>query len=263
MSIVTVIPALNAENTISEIIQICKIYVDGVIVVDDGSIDNTYKISKLNGAHVISLPTTKGKGFALRVGFKEALLGNYKIITTIDGDGENDPTDLLKLIYIINNNNVDAVLGSRINTHSSLILGFKTTKYLIHEYFDISVDDPMCGVRAYRSYVIKYLLSKLQSDSFGIDLEIIFHLLNSKFKYIELPISGNDLIFKSGFKIGHIESFINNLLIFKDNFNAKFDLDVPKILKQFSSREPITVKIKNKIIILKYNMENNLYELSI
>ena len=70
--ITAILPAYNEELCISSIILCSKKYVDKIIVVDDGSTDNTAKIAKLAGAQVISHSSNKGKGAALKTGFEAA-----------------------------------------------------------------------------------------------------------------------------------------------------------------------------------------------
>ena len=105
-----IIPAYNEEKTIGEIIDRAKKFVDEIIVVDDGSVDNTRKIALKHKAIVISHGKNKGYIEALRTGFRYA---NGNIFVTIDADGEHDPNDIPKLVKPILEDKADLVLGVR------------------------------------------------------------------------------------------------------------------------------------------------------
>ena len=93
-----VIPALNAESSIGEIIDRTKEYVPHVIVVNDGSTDRTAEISISREIEFISIPVNRGKGYALRRGFSHALNNGCRAILTLDADGQHDPGDIPKFL---------------------------------------------------------------------------------------------------------------------------------------------------------------------
>ena len=84
-----ILPAYNEEISIGSIVLSTKKYVDQVIVVDDGSIDNTVEIAKIAGAEVIEHLSNKGKGAALKTGFNA--INGHDIIVTMDSDGQHNP----------------------------------------------------------------------------------------------------------------------------------------------------------------------------
>ena len=87
--ITAILPAYNEEVSLGSIVLNTKKYVDNVIVVDDGSTDNTVEIAELAGAQVIIHSSNKGKGAALKTGFQAARAS--EIIVTIDSDGQHKP----------------------------------------------------------------------------------------------------------------------------------------------------------------------------
>jgi len=86
-----IIPAYNAESSVGEIIERTKKFIPRVIVVNDGSTDRTEDVARNRGTEVVSLPSNRGKGFALRQGFGLALSNGCKAIFTLDADGQHDP----------------------------------------------------------------------------------------------------------------------------------------------------------------------------
>jgi glycosyltransferase involved in cell wall biosynthesis len=113
MTITAVLPAFNEEVSIGSIVLHTRQHADHVIVVDDGSVDRTAEIAQLAGAEVIHHHTNKGKGTALKTGFKAALQNGTKVILTMDTDGQHDPENIPKLVAPILAGEADVVNGSR------------------------------------------------------------------------------------------------------------------------------------------------------
>lgn len=115
MKILAVIPAYNEEKTITAVIKEIRLYnpeID-ILVINDGSTDNTLKVVKSAGAMVINLPNNLGIGGAVQTGYIYANRRDYDIVIQVDGDGQHDPKDLQKLVSVIENNDADLVIGSR------------------------------------------------------------------------------------------------------------------------------------------------------
>ena len=114
-----VIPTLNEENTVAEIIERSKPYSDEIIVVDGHSSDRTREVAERLGVKVI-LDNKKGKGEALRHAIN-FISGD--IIVFIDADGSHDPEDIPKLVEPILKDEADHVSGSRLIGGSSELHG--------------------------------------------------------------------------------------------------------------------------------------------
>jgi len=114
--IIIIIPAFNEEKNISKVIKsipsISNLSQD-VIVIDDGSIDNTVKNAKKTGAMVISNKKNLGLGFSFKVGLINSLKFKADIIVILDGDGQYNPKNLQSLIFPLLNNEADLVIGNR------------------------------------------------------------------------------------------------------------------------------------------------------
>jgi glycosyltransferase involved in cell wall biosynthesis len=92
--ILVIIPAFNAEKTISRLIgliSVNNIEKENILVVDDGSIDSTYEIARSCGVKVLQHKKNKGKGEALKTGFEYAIRKNYTGVITLDADLQHDP----------------------------------------------------------------------------------------------------------------------------------------------------------------------------
>lgn len=115
MKCLIIVPAYNEEKNIYNVVTSIKnnnIFSD-VIVINDGSEDNTYFEAKRAGAEVINLRENLGIGGAVQTGYIYALNKGYDVAVQIDGDGQHDPRDLDKLIEQMKENNFDMIIGSR------------------------------------------------------------------------------------------------------------------------------------------------------
>lgn len=115
MKVMVVIPAYNEEKNIFKVVQGVKCHypeVD-VVVINDGSRDNTGLEAERAGAFVISLSQNLGIGGAVQTGYIYANRKDYDVVIQIDGGGQHNPKDLSKMIDAIAKDEVDMVIGSR------------------------------------------------------------------------------------------------------------------------------------------------------
>jgi glycosyltransferase involved in cell wall biosynthesis len=110
LKISAVIPAYNEEETIAEIVEGTLKHVDEVIVVDDGSTDETASNAERAGAKVLRQPRNKGVLEATRIGLETA---SGDIVVTIDADGQHDPDEIPRLVRPILEDSADLAIGSR------------------------------------------------------------------------------------------------------------------------------------------------------
>lgn len=110
--IAIVIPALNESVTIKEVVKDALLF-GSVIVVDDGSSDNTTDMAESSGAIVVKHTKNMGKGVALKTGIMKAMELKPDIIVTMDADGQHDPFDIGYLTDQLVYDDADFVIGSR------------------------------------------------------------------------------------------------------------------------------------------------------
>jgi len=109
-----IIPTYNNHQTIQQVIKDVLVYTDQVLVVNDGSTDNTEELIKeFKEIDVVSYPKNKGKGYALRQGFKAAWEDGYEYAITIDSDGQHFASDLPNFIEAIDENPNAIIIGNR------------------------------------------------------------------------------------------------------------------------------------------------------
>src|SRR6266480_8112433 len=114
MKLVVTIPALNEDKTIFQVVSGVPRDIPGVtetevIVINDGSTDNTAKEALRAGAIVVSLPGKGGLGHVFRTGLERAMRRGADIIVNIDGDGQFDPADIAELVHPILEGEADFV----------------------------------------------------------------------------------------------------------------------------------------------------------
>lgn len=186
-----VIPTLDEEDTVAEIIEGCKPYGDEVLVVDGHSRDRTREVAESLGVKVI-LDNRKGKGEALRhvVNFV-----NGNIIVFIDADGSHDPKDIPKLVEPIIKDEADHVSGSRLIGGSSelhggfdecfRLMGSSFITACINWRFKVKLSESQNGFRAIKTDIIKQL--GLEENITTIEQEMIMKTLKKGFRMAEVP----------------------------------------------------------------------------
>lgn len=111
---VIIIPTYNNAGTIAQVIADVKIYSHNIIVVNDGSTDNTTNIiSNITDIHIISYTKNKGKGYALRTGLAKAYELGYEYAITIDSDGQHFADDIPLFIHRIIEKPGSLLIGAR------------------------------------------------------------------------------------------------------------------------------------------------------
>jgi len=190
-----VIPAYNEEKTIGHVIEETISAMDSlqmpyeIIVVDDGSKDNTRRIASTYKALVLSNARNMGKGYALRRGFRHA---QGDIVVTIDADGAHSPKEIQHLVTPLLNG-TDIVAGSRflgsgkysmsrLNRIGNLVFNI-----MIMTLTGKRITDSQSGFRAVKKNVLKRL--NLLSLGYDIETEITVKGLKNGFTFQEKPIS--------------------------------------------------------------------------
>lgn len=195
--ICALIPALNAEETIGEIIKGCKDYLGDVIVVDDGSFDNTSLVSQKEGASVIKHNRNMGKGMALRTGFTYALSKGYEGVITIDADGQHKPSDIPLFLSRYAEDKPDIIIGNRM-VHRERIPKYRYYTNLAGIYFiskatGQALNDSQSGFRLYKKEVINGIA--LNTSGFETETEILIKAGRMGCRIVHIPV---DVSYKDG-----------------------------------------------------------------
>jgi len=113
MKTLAAIPCHDEGLAIGSVVLKARKYVDCVLVVDDGSTDDTVEVSEEAGAAVVSHEVNKGYGAAIRSCFNYARENNFDVMVILDGDGQHDPSYIPEFINALRTNGADVVSNFR------------------------------------------------------------------------------------------------------------------------------------------------------
>lgn len=202
------IPAYNAQNTIVELldqIETLNQQPNKIIIVDDGSDDNTLNLIKGKSDSIISLKENKGKGFALRRGFDEFLNSlESEYLLCMDADLQHPVTQIPKFLDYANDDKSKFIIGKRERKIGVMpfprIMSNSTTSLILSLICNQKIEDSQCGFRLIHRNALQKL--SLQEDGFQLESEMIVEAAkeNILINFIDIPTIYN----------GHV-SHINHL----------------------------------------------------
>ncbi len=187
-----VLAALNEASTIETVVRGCHAALGAdaeVIVVDDGSTDDTTARARAAGATAYRLQRNRGKGYAQRYGVEQA---RGEIVIVLDGDGQDDPADIPLLLEALRE--ADVVVGSRflgaqkrgaitrLNT-----AGNQDLTALINRLFATELTDTQAGFRALRRDC--YLRCSPRAVGFDVETDVLLRALKLGLRVLEVPVS--------------------------------------------------------------------------
>jgi dolichyl-phosphate beta-glucosyltransferase len=200
MTISIVIPAYNEETRLPSTLRAILDFMSArneeleLIVVDDGSKDNTIEVAKtfLENVRVISLDKNSGKGAAVRAGMLAAK-GDYIFFS--DADLSTPIYELDKLLLELKNSS-DIAIGSRALDYSSIkvhqpfyreLMG-KTFNKIVQLLVVKGIQDTQCGFKGFKKSVVKEVFGKAEIDGFGFDVEIMYLANKLGYKIKEISV---------------------------------------------------------------------------
>ena len=220
------IPVYNEEKTIEEILNRVLKETEGwekeIIVINDGSNDGTLKILEkfLGKIILIKLKRNRGKGFALREGFKRA---KGKIIITQDADLEYDPKDYQKLLTPILEGKTKVVYGSRnlnpANRPSSktYLYGGKLITAIFNFLFKTKLTDINTGYKVFEKDILEDI--SLKENGFSFCEEFTAQVIKNNLSILEVPISYQGRSFFEGKKLRWYHGLRSIWIIFTQYFS--------------------------------------------
>lgn len=189
MKICVIIPSLNESNSIAELVKkIIELKLD-VLVIDDGSQDNTSEIARNSGARVIRNEVNEGKGASLSKGFRYCLENGYDALITMDGDGQHSPDDLPAFIRSADSDN-SIIVGNRMKNSRNMplvrLLTNKFMSWLISKVAKQRIPDTQCGFRLIKRQVLEKI--QLSTSRYEAESEILIKASRLGFKIGSVPI---------------------------------------------------------------------------
>lgn len=184
-----VIPAFNSAKTIGSLVRRIKHQGLPVVVINDGSSDETAPIASGEGAVVISHLRNEGKGRALRTGFEHALRAQYDGVITMDSDGQHDPAEIPELIRAGEREHAGMVIGNRMATPTMPWLRRLVNRVLSRIVSAVArqpIPDSQSGFRLIRKEVLGSL--SLTSRRFEIETELLLAAAKRRWKLVFVPV---------------------------------------------------------------------------
>lgn len=192
MKVLAAIPCYNEEATIGSIVLKAKRHVDEVLVIDDGSIDETAKVAEEAGAAVIKHKENKGKAFGVKNAFKYALENDFDVVVTIDGDGQHDADEIPNLLKPIAEGEADMSIGFRFGRLTEMPLWRKVGKRVLDYATGVGAEkitDSQCGFRAFNRKAIESFVPRLRGNGFSVESEQLVLAKDFDLKIAEVRIS--------------------------------------------------------------------------
>ena len=191
--ITAVIAAYNEGDTIGGVISGVRKhtpYLVEIIVVDDGSSDDTAARAEEAGALVKKMPRNRGKGLAMRHGLDFV---TTDLVLTIDAEGQDDPGEIPKLVAEMKPQ-TDMVIGSRFmgTFHEDSIepvnkIGNRALTWVFDKLYGVDLTDTQAGFRLFRTERFRSLA--LQAEAYEIETELTARVLASGGQIVEVPVS--------------------------------------------------------------------------
>lgn len=194
LKVLVIVPAYNEAEGIGQVIRQIRQdtpYVD-VLVINDGSSDDTSRIAREQGASVIDLTCNLGIGGAVQTGYRYAAEHHYDYAVQIDGDGQHNPRDLNRLLDAILETGADMVIGSRFITKEGFQstfarkMGIGLLSALLTRLTGQTVTDPTSGYRFCGKRAISLFAREYPTDY--PEVEALMLMYNRELTFTEVPV---------------------------------------------------------------------------
>src|SRR2546422_5308389 len=191
LSVLAAIPAFNEGPTIGSVVLRAKQYAEEVVVIDDGSKDDTAEIAALAGAHVIQHARNLGKGTAIRTAWLFARERHPEAFVLLDGDHQHDPKDIPRIVEPILAGKADVVLGVRWGKTSGMPLyrriGKRTLDYATAAATKNGLlTDSQCGFRVFSSQALRVI--EPTDDGLSIESQMLLEAQERNLRIQEVSI---------------------------------------------------------------------------
>jgi UDP-N-acetylglucosamine---dolichyl-phosphate N-acetylglucosaminyltransferase len=189
VKVLGLIPAYDAQGMVGGVVEKALKYLPEVLVVDDGSSDNTAGEAGGAGARIISHPRNMGKGAALKTGFKYALEKEYDAVLTMDADGQHDPDEIPKLLSAASSD-AGIVVGARLSERDKIpparyranMVGVKCISWRARN----PLMDSQSGFRIYSAELLREMTVK--SSGFEAESEMLMRAGIMGYRIISVPV---------------------------------------------------------------------------
>ena len=194
-SCLAVVPAYNEAATVGSVVRSLHENAPAfdVVVIDDGSTDETARVAADAGARVVTHPFNLGIGGAVQSGFRFALENGYQYMVQVDGDGQHDPCEIDKLVARMEDDPaLDVAVGSRFvedleySGPVSRRAGIHVFAFLLSRFVDQKITDPTSGFRLYNRRAIGLFARDYPHDYPEVEAVLVLH--HHRLRMCEVPV---------------------------------------------------------------------------
>jgi glycosyltransferase involved in cell wall biosynthesis len=194
--VLLIVPALNEQHSVGEVVRAARRLDYDVCVIDDGSSDHTAERAREAGAEVLRLPVNLGVGGALRCGFRWALAHGYDTVVQVDADGQHDPGQVPQLLAALRESGADMVIGSRFLAGSGPYavrgirrLAMRLLSARVRRIAGLTVADTSSGFRALRRPLLDRFAADYPVEYLGDTVEALIEASRAGARIVEHPIA--------------------------------------------------------------------------
>jgi glycosyltransferase involved in cell wall biosynthesis len=221
-SVWVVVPAYREAAVIGEVMAGLRGRFRNVLVVDDGSPDDTGERARAAGAQVMRHAVNLGQGAALRTGIAQALRLGAEVIVTFDADGQHRPEDAWQLVEAVRAGRCDVALGSRflgstVGMPASRRWLLKSAVWLTRLLYGVRLTDAHNGLRALSADAARRI--RIRHNGMAHASEIVHEALRLRLRVLELPV----VIVYSGYSLAKGQKMSNSLAIVADLLTRRLD----------------------------------------
>ncbi len=219
-NVVVVIAAYNEGTQLADVVASLAGKCKTVVVVDDGSSDNTVEVALSAGAHVLTHPINLGQGAALQTGIDYALRLGADSIVTFDADGQHDSEELAPMLERLRTTQVDMVLGSRflgrtVNMSRSKAITLRLAIWFTRLTSGLRLTDTHNGFRVLSRRAAQRI--RIRQNRMAHASEILDQIAEKKLTFVEQPVT----ITYSAYSIAKGQRIMNAANIVKDQVMGK------------------------------------------
>ncbi len=206
LKICVIVPTYNNAKTLQRVIDSILVYSSNIIIINDGSTDDTFKILQtIPSLTHIHLRKNSGKGNALRAGFKKALDMDYDYAITIDSDGQHFASDIPRLIDVLELEERALIIGSRNMAQEGVPKKSSFGNQFSNFWFWFETGNRLQDTQSgYRLYPLKHIPKKYFTSKFEFEIEVIVRSAWKRIPIKNVPIA---ILYDSNERVSHFRPF--------------------------------------------------------
>jgi glycosyltransferase involved in cell wall biosynthesis len=219
-TVAALIPACNAGATVGTVVSGTRLFIDDVLVVDDGSTDDTHERAARAGAVVVGHGSNRGKGEALKTGFRLLVERGFDAVLTLDADGQHDPGYIPDLLARYSRGDAGIVIGSRMAERAKIprvrLIPNLVGNFFISRASGRPIEDSQCGMRVYSAAVLKTIT--LVTSRFDTEAEALIKAGKAGFTFAFVPIPA---IYRTGIESNFVpvkDTYLISIVYLKSLF---------------------------------------------